>query len=162
MLPSPSPSDARTILTLAVIPALRLEHTLTCRVLAGLPDDRASFRPQDGARTAGELAGHIVRTEVRWLDGIATGGFREITDPSGAPDGGTALVDYYRARFASAVDALAMLPAEHLVRKLDYRGVVRMPALGFATLAMHHTIHHRGQLSVYLRSMGLPVPAIYG
>jgi uncharacterized damage-inducible protein DinB len=38
----------------------------------------------------------------------------------------------------------------------------QLPAVAFIQLAMNHTIHHRGQLSMYLRPMGAKVPAIYG
>ena len=158
----PSPSEARTIVTLAVIPAFQLEHRLTCGVIGGLPDDRADFKPEDGARPAGQLARHIVTTELRWLDGVADGVFRDIKDASGAPEVGAALIEYYKGRFASALAALTSMPDEHLVRVIDYRGFIKMPALAYLTLAMHHSIHHRGQLSVYLRTMGLPVPRIYG
>jgi uncharacterized damage-inducible protein DinB len=45
---------------------------------------------------------------------------------------------------------------------MDFRGMFQLPAVGFIQLALHHTIHHRGQLSVYLRPMGGKVPSIYG
>jgi uncharacterized damage-inducible protein DinB len=45
---------------------------------------------------------------------------------------------------------------------VDFRGMFQMPAVGFLQLATSHSIHHRGQLSVYLRPMGAKVPSIYG
>jgi len=42
------------------------------------------------------------------------------------------------------------------------RWISGLPAVGFIQLALNHTIHHRGQLSVYLRPMGGKVPSIYG
>jgi uncharacterized damage-inducible protein DinB len=68
----------------------------------------------------------------------------------------------YEREFAAALDRLGATPDSRLTRVLDYRGVVSMPALAFVQLAMSHTIHHRGQLSVYLREVGVKVPPIYG
>jgi uncharacterized damage-inducible protein DinB len=41
-------------------------------------------------------------------------------------------------------------------------GFLQMPAVGFLSLLIRHSAHHRGQLSSYLRAMGGRVPAIYG
>jgi uncharacterized damage-inducible protein DinB len=45
---------------------------------------------------------------------------------------------------------------------VDFRGLFQRPAVSFLQLALSHSIHHRGQLSTYLRPMGSKVPAIYG
>jgi uncharacterized damage-inducible protein DinB len=45
---------------------------------------------------------------------------------------------------------------------IDFYGIRQIPALGFVQLGIIHTIHHRGQLSTYLRPMGAKVPSIYG
>lgn len=60
------------------------------------------------------------------------------------------------------MDPARVLPPGPLLTMLDYKGVVRMPALGFVQFAVNHSIHHRGQLSAYLRAMGVAVPSIYG
>lgn len=72
------------------------------------------------------------------------------------------LATTYATRVAIALERLATVRGDALLRVMDYRGVIRLPALGFVQLAINHSIHHRGQLSVYLRSMGVAVPAIYG
>jgi len=45
---------------------------------------------------------------------------------------------------------------------VDFRGMFQKPAVTFLITGLHHTIHHRGQLSSYLRAMGAKVPSIYG
>jgi len=45
---------------------------------------------------------------------------------------------------------------------IDFRGMFQLPAVAYLTFSLNHTIHHRGQLSTYLRAMGGKVPAIYG
>ena len=51
---------------------------------------------------------------------------------------------------------------EQLMRVVDFRGMLQMPAVSYLLLGLRHTIHHRGQLSSYLRCMGAKVPAMYG
>ena len=45
---------------------------------------------------------------------------------------------------------------------VDFRGMMQQPAVVYLRLTMHHSVHHRGQLSMYLRPMGAQVPSIYG
>lgn len=154
--------EARLVLEAVALPTLRVEHDLTVAVIAAIPDGMTEFRPSPGARTAGELARHIVTTELRFLTGAARGAF-DLDGPAlSAAEVPGALVQAYREGFASAIAALARTAGEALLAPLDYKGVVRMPALGFVQFAVNHTIHHRGQLSVYFRAAGLPVPRIYG
>lgn len=155
------PTEARTILELAAVPTLRLEHVVTRRVIAAIPPEHADYRPEAGARTAVELARHIVATEVRFLNGATAGKFDMRSVADDVPDIPT-LVSMYEREFAAALDRLTAVTGDELIRVLDYRGVVKMPALGFVQLALNHTIHHRGQLSVHLRSVGARVPPIYG
>jgi len=156
------PTEARFILESVAFPALRFEHGVTRRVIAALPREHMEFRPAEGARSAGELARHIVGAELRFLEGAASGAF-----PDGDPDwattaDGAALAELYGARFAPLIERLTATQGDALLRVIDYKGFVKLPALGFVQLAINHTIHHRGQFSVYLRSLGIPVPSIYG
>ena len=49
-----------------------------------------------------------------------------------------------------------------LAETIDFRGMMQLPAVMFMDMMMHHSVHHRGQLSMYLRPMGAKVPSIYG
>ena len=68
----------------------------------------------------------------------------------------------YQVRMPAAIARLKGMPAEQWARELDMFGKWKMPAVGFLSLAVRHSIHHRGQLSAYLRAMGGKVPSIYG
>jgi uncharacterized damage-inducible protein DinB len=149
-------------LDLAVVPAFRLEHMLTRRVLSAIPPEHVAYRPQADARTAWDLARHIVAAELRFLEGAAVGAFPDQLAAMAAVADLPMLMSVYEREFAVALDRLGATPDSRLSRVLDYRGVVSMPALAFVQLAMSHTIHHRGQLSVYLREVGVTVPPIYG
>ena len=63
---------------------------------------------------------------------------------------------------AGAFEALAKATPDQLLKVADFRGLFQWPAVMFLVSGLSHTIHHRGQLSSYLRSMGAKVPAIYG
>jgi len=51
---------------------------------------------------------------------------------------------------------------DQLVKVVDFRGILKFPAVIYLQIALSHSIHHRGQLSMYLRPMGAKVPSIYG
>ena len=51
---------------------------------------------------------------------------------------------------------------EQLVKVVDFRGLFQLPAVMYCGFILHHSVHHRGQLSTYLRPMGSKVPAMYG
>ena len=72
------------------------------------------------------------------------------------------VVAWYSERFASNVERLKTTPADRLVAPIDFRGLFTLPAVAFLQTGISHTIHHRGQLSTYLRPMGAKVPSIYG
>jgi uncharacterized damage-inducible protein DinB len=153
-----TPSEARLVFTAVGLPSLRIEHTITCRVLAAAPPENAEFRPAPGGRTLRELVRHIVAAELRFLEGVVEPSFPDLEVPQDVAPAR----DFYVDRFKRTIERLEAATGEHLLREVDYRGVLRMPALGFVSLAVNHTIHHRGQLSVYLRALGAMVPPIYG
>lgn len=156
------PARVRFLLDAVGLPSLRLEQPITARVIAALPPDRIDFAPAPGGRSAGELARHIIAVEIAFLEGAVAGAFPDVADE--LPPGATPaeLAAWYTARAGAARERLAGIEGAQLLAMLDYKGVVRMPALGFVQFAVNHSIHHRGQLSVYLRAMGVAVPSIYG
>src|SRR6266853_1495618 len=72
------------------------------------------------------------------------------------------VASWYEQTYAKNFDALTKLTGEQLVKIVDFRGMLQQPAVLFLQFGLVHTIHHRGQLSTYLRPMGSKVPAIYG
>jgi len=57
---------------------------------------------------------------------------------------------------------IAALSPDQLLKPIEFRGIFRLPAISYLQIALNHSIHHRGQLSMYLRPMGAKVPSIYG
>lgn len=153
--------DARFIIERVAIPELLIEHRITCGVLAVVSADVSSYRPVEGARSVGELARHIVTAELGYLEGAVAGRF-DTVDADTARLSMDATIAEFKTRFAKVAERLASLDGEALLRPLNYRGLIQMPALGFIRLAVSHSIHHRGQISVLLRLASATVPPIYG
>jgi len=157
-----TPDQARFILDTA-LPTLKTEHQTTRRVIEAIPLDKGDYRPDPVSKTALELAWHIVAAEKRFLAGISAGAFD--FSPIPRPDSITnsaAVATWFGETFAANMKKLEGLSGESLTKMLDFRGMFQRPAATFLSLALNHTIHHRGQLSVYLRPMGAKVPSIYG
>jgi len=160
--PQLTPDQAKFVLDRA-IPTLRTEHETTKRVIEAIPLDKGDYRPDAVSKSALELAWHIVAAEQRFLSGIPAGAFdfspikrpESITNSAG-------IAAWFDESFAANMQKLEGLGGETLARMVDFRGMFQMPAVAFLQLAMHHSVHHRGQLSVYLRPMGAKVPSIYG
>src|SRR2546423_1199354 len=72
------------------------------------------------------------------------------------------VIQWYDENFERAIAQLAQVKGEDLVRQIDFFGVFNLPGIAYAGLMNNHSIHHRGQLSSYLRPMGSKVPSIYG
>ena len=65
-------------------------------------------------------------------------------------------------RFGPAVRRLEVTNGDELLRMVDFYGLRTFPTIVLLQLILNHTIHHRGQLSTYLRPMGAKVPSLYG
>jgi uncharacterized damage-inducible protein DinB len=158
-----TPDQAKVLLNANFLPWLNAEHPVTKRVIAAIPNDKIDYRPDDIGKSAIDLAWHIVTAENRFLEAVITGAF-DFTPPV-RPETirtGDALNAYYSDRFSKNIDRLKQLSADQLVKIIDFRGIFQFPAVIYAQLGLSHSIHHRGQLSMYLRPMGAKVPSIYG
>lgn len=144
-----------------LIQGLRGEHEITKKVIRALPDGKLSWRPHEKAWTAGELALHIAGSEVWFLKGIADGKF-EMEAPPKAPASVAEVLSFYEKQFAAELGRVEALSPEALSRNLNFLNVFNFPAFVYLGFASNHSIHHRGQLSTYLRAMGEKVPSIYG
>jgi uncharacterized damage-inducible protein DinB len=142
--------------------SLTSEHAVTRRVIDAVPPDKADYRPQEVVKSAFELAWHIVSAEHRFLAAVADGAF-DYT--STRPETVRTIADvssWYADAFARDIGRVRSLSTDALVKSIDFRGIVQFPAVVYLQIGLNHSIHHRGQLSMYLRPMGGTVPAIYG
>jgi uncharacterized damage-inducible protein DinB len=144
------------------------EMGTTRRLLERLPDDKLGWKPHEKSMSLGGLATHISHIP-EWAGAILNElSFDLAGPPPPAPEqtsraGILAAFDATRARTRSWMDKS---DAEYNALWTLKRGghqVFSVPRVGaFRSFVLHHIIHHRGQLSVYLRLNDVAVPAIYG
>jgi len=142
---------------------LKTESRTTKKILAAVPADKSDYRPDPISKSAIELVRHIAAADNRFVESVITGVFD--TNPAMIPDNVKTpgeIASWYEQRYEKNFDALSKLPGEQLVKIVDFRGMFQRPAVTFLMMGLHHTVHHRGQLSSYLRCMGAKVPSIYG
>jgi uncharacterized damage-inducible protein DinB len=157
------PDQAALLLHGAYLRDVTNEHRITRAVIEAIPLDKGDYRPDAVSKSALDLAWHIAATEMLFLEAVAAGAFD--LSPRPRPDSiknSADLAAWYAENFAPRVEALTHLSNEQLAKIVDFRGVFQLPAVMYMNFAIHHSIHHRGQLSTYLRPMGAKVPAIYG
>jgi len=139
------------------------ELPTTRKVVERIPEG-SDYRPDPKSRTAREIAWLIVREEIALVDGLERGEIRWSEPPAPATVAEIlALADEHRGRMS---DRLQELPAAawEVPVPFTYDGHVLMTETGIdsAWSFLLDVIHHRGQLSTYLRAMGSTVPQIYG
>ena len=156
-----TPEEAKIILGYTVKVA-RNEIGITAKVLAATPPDHLDYAPTDRCMTGAQLIWHIAVSEVALLNGATTGTFNFGGERPANTETPEQIVAWYKENSTAALDRCADMSAEDAAKMVDFMGVFQQPAVGFVTMAINHAIHHRGQLSSYLRPMGAKVPAIYG
>jgi len=157
------PGQANFLLHGVFLPGLRNEHRITKSIIEAIPRDKGDYRPDAISKTAMELAWHIVVAEMRFLDALPAGGFD--FSPRPRPDSirnSQELADWYAEQIEPRFEKLTALSNEQLLKVVDLRGMFQQPAVMYLDLLIRHSVHHRGQLSMYLRPMGAKVPSIYG
>ena len=134
------------------------ESKTTRKVLARIPE-ASDYRPDPKSRTAHEIAWQIVCEEKMLIDGIENG--RLEWQPGPVPQTMKEVVEIYDRQSAAIEQRWAALPEERWSGRLEFFGTDR-PAAPMAWSFLFDIVHHRGQITTYLRPMGSTVPQIYG
>lgn len=142
---------------------LKNESRTTRSVLLAVPGANLDYRPDPRAKSANELLRHIASADNFFLksviDGLFVPGSVTIPENVKTPE---EVAGWYGSEYAKNFDAVSKLSGEELIKVVDFRGLFQRPAFTFLQTGLLHSVHHRGQLSTYLRPMGGKVPAIYG
>ena len=157
----PVRTDQAELVLRFLLPQLASEQAITTKILSAVPAGQESYRPNEKARSAFGLAWHIAAVEMWFLDAVV---HREFRDIAGKPPDVKTCSDVARWYARSAADRAPLLSAlsgEALVEPVDFIGLRNDPAVAYLNIAIRHSVHHRGQLSAYLRCMGARVPAVY-
>jgi uncharacterized damage-inducible protein DinB len=156
-------------MTDALLPEFDHETGITRRLLERVPDDRLAWKPHEKSMPLGRLAMHLAE-----LPGWGVMTIKE-TEIDFSPGTFTAREGKSRAEILAVFDE-NVAAARKLLQgvsdgelmvpwtlKVDGQPVLSMPrAAVLRSMVMNHLIHHRGQLSVYLRENDVPIPPIYG
>ncbi len=139
------------------------ERVTTRNVIAAIPEGHESYTPDARSMTAIDLAWHIAGAEAFFLNGVIHGEFKagESNRPESIKTAKDVLA-WYDSTVPPILESAKALDAESLSKTVDFYGMMQLPAFVYLTLMVKHEVHHRGQLSAYLRPMGAKVPGIYG
>ena len=140
------------------------EMPTTLRVIEAVPCDRLDYQPDTKSKSGLGLVRHIALEDAWLLNSIADGAFAPPPDDSDAcgimnPADAAA---HYKEKFPAALNRVRNMSGEELTKVIDLFGIVQAPGINFLAMTIKHSVHHRGQLSTYLRPMGGTVPGIYG
>jgi uncharacterized damage-inducible protein DinB len=153
----------------SLLPELRHEASITRKAIERVPAEKFAWKPHEKSMTFGRLASHIAEIP----------GWTAMTLSSPELNLDTAGMKAYEATSAddmlktfddgvgSAIKALEKASDQQLMENwkmiMGGQAVINMPKLAVLRVwVLNHMIHHRGQLSVYLRENNIPVPSIYG
>ena len=153
----------------AIVAELDREAASTSRILERVPSDKLDWSPHPKSMSLGQLAWHIASLPKAAIGGLKMGE-RDVAHarPDPRPDNATDMVAAFQKNVADLKEVLsqtedATLLNERFAFKNNGAVVNSFPKLGFLrTVLLNHSYHHRGQLTVYLRLLDVPVPAMYG
>jgi uncharacterized damage-inducible protein DinB len=151
----------------ALIQELEQEAQTTRRVLERVPGDRLTWKPHDKSMSLGQLALHVAMVpgavaEIARQSTVQVPDFKHPTPTSTAE-----LIPTLEQSIAKAREIVGAMDDAALARTwrvMDGEKEVMALPVGalLRSIMLNHWYHHRGQLSVYLRQVGVPVPSIYG
>jgi uncharacterized damage-inducible protein DinB len=156
----------------AILPEFDHEMETTRKTLERVPEDRPDWKPHDTSMTISRLAGHIA--ELVGFGSMIFQGDSFDFAPAGKPvmqptvmTSRNQLLEIFDKNAAASRAALSKASDEDMQTmwslKSNGNTMFAMPRIGMIrSLMLNHIIHHRGQLSVYLRMNKAPVPSIYG
>lgn len=153
----------------AFIAELKHESSLTRKMLEKVPLEKRDWKPHEKSMSLGRLATHIAET-TNWISVIAgTDEFDFLKASFKAHVAATTgeLLEIFEAKLDSAITALEGMNDEdfrkHWKVKMGEKVMFDTPKkVAIRGWAFSHLIHHRGQLSVFLRLLDVPVPGMYG
>lgn len=152
-----------------LVAELQQEAVATRRVLERVPMEHIAWRPHPTARSLGELAMHIATTPAGLAAMALSPSPMQAPSPRPEPEPTSTeeLMAVFETSLATASAAVRPVTdatlAEVWRMMHGEREIMAMPRGQLLRSAMlNHWYHHRGQLSVYLRQLGVPIPSIYG
>jgi uncharacterized damage-inducible protein DinB len=157
------------MLSQSIIPELKQEGAQTKKILEKVPFDQWQWKPHQKSMALGRLASHVAELP-KWITmcintdeldfskrGYKANVFESREQLLQHLDQNVqeALATLEKTTDAQLLENWTLRNGEHVIFTMPKIAVIR-------SMAMNHMIHHRGQLSVFLRLMDIPVPGMYG
>jgi len=154
----------------ALVTDFNREAANTRTVLEAVPEDRLGWKPHEKSMSLGQLAGHIAESPS-WARGIME---EELDFASAGADyqpfvatSKSALLETFDAKVREFAEVVGGRDDPFLSKTWTMRNgekiLLQLPReAALRGTAIHHAVHHRGQLTVYLRLLEVPVPSTYG
>jgi uncharacterized damage-inducible protein DinB len=139
-------------LAMFLIQGVEREIPVTQKVLAAVPNDKLGFTLGEKGRSAKDLMWHTITSDIWFTDGISSGVFAPSESKDPAPATVAEMTAQYESGMAAGMEKVKAMTGDQL----------DLPAVMYLQFLSNHSIHHRGQLSTYLRAMNAHVPSIYG
>jgi uncharacterized damage-inducible protein DinB len=151
----------------SILMELEQEAQTTKRVLDRIPNDKLAWKPHPKSYSLGQLALHIASVPGNVAAAAAQDTCEAPNFAQPQPKSREEIFDTFSKSLSGAKETLEKMDDARLLAmwSLTKNGKVLMsvPRIGFIrSILMNHNYHHRGQLSVYLRMLDVPVPSIYG
>lgn len=156
----------------SLLPEFDYEMATTRKTLERVPEDKVDWKPHTSSMAMGRLAGHIAEM-AGFVGATFQGDSFDFRAPGAPPMEPTVmksrkqLLEIFDKNVAAAHAAIAKASDEELHKTWTLlnggKTFFSMPRIDvLRSMILNHIIHHRGQLSVYLRMNQVPVPSIYG
>jgi uncharacterized damage-inducible protein DinB len=164
--------EAKMAIRDSLLPEFDMEMATTRKTLERVPEDKTDWKPHNTSMAMGRLAGHIAEMAGFAAVALKTESF-DFAPPGGAPMQPTnmtsrkQILDVFDTNVAEARALLARTSDEDLMKVWTLmnggKTFFAMPKIQVLRgMIFNHLIHHRGQLTVYLRMNQVPVPSLYG
>jgi uncharacterized damage-inducible protein DinB len=154
-----------------LLPEFDHEMATTRRVLERVPEAQFAWKPHEKSMSLGQLAGHLANIPF-WCTATLSAAFFDLGAPgnearTAPPASRDSLLAEFDSKVATARGRLSGTTDPELMApwtlKQGEHEIFTMPRLmAIRSFVMNHSIHHRGQLTVYLRLNNVPVPPVYG
>ena len=150
----------------SMVPEFDVEMATTRRLLERVPSDRATWKPHPKSFAMGHLA-QLVARMPGWLTMVVRTTELDLSQGAGysIEKTETLLAEFDRC-VKEAREALSKATDEDFIipwsLTMGDRVLMTMPRLAVMRQNINHLSHHRGQLTVYLRLLDVPIPSIYG
>lgn len=144
-----------------LLPLFKREFASTLKVMKAFPEDKISFTPHPRSSTAGRIMSTFVIEMMLIQANVLGDKIDENQRKNYAPDNLTTLISDFEKASGRVVEGVDKMSAADMNKMVDFMGG-KFPAGDFMLFMLLDQVHHRGQMSVYIRLAGGKVPSIYG